>query len=426
MRSHIERGLARAEQDTEALLAVLRLLVFSAITAVFWAGGALEHAHMAMFSFVALGAFATASLALAWIGFFRPWLPWVFATLDVGLLLHCVGPLAMAFGSPASGISAAPGTSLIFLLLAIAAVRHRPYLVLYTAGLFVAGWALLWITVGAQAPDAAFVLPGEITRLSVVALTAVVLFVAVGRTRRALADAIREARLRSNLSRFFSAGIADQLARFEPVTASFRPQLAAVMFIDVRGFTPMAERMTADELALFLSEYRRRMAAPVTRRGGVIDKFIGDGIMAVFGVPHPTEADACNAVQCGLDILDAADRWNEERAAAGLGPVEVGIGIHYGEVTAGALGDEQRLEFTVIGDTVNAANRIEELAGALGVRLLVSEPALRAAGQLGNGAMWEPVPDQALRGRRQPLRLLRQKPPAEPHQARSDAAVVAS
>ncbi|MFC1457848.1 MULTISPECIES: adenylate/guanylate cyclase domain-containing protein [Microvirga] len=426
MRSHIDRGLARVERETEALLAVLRLLVFSAITAVFWAGGALEHAHMAMFSVIALGVFATVSLVLAWIGFFRPWLPWVFATLDVGLLLHCIGPLALTFGTLASGISAAPVASLIFLLLAIAAVRHRPYLVLYTAGLFAAGWAVLWVTAGAWAPDAAFVLPGEITRLSVVALTAVVLFVAVSRTRRALADAIREARLRSNLSRFFSASIADQLARSEPGPSSFRPQRAAVMFIDVRGFTPMAERMAAGELALFLTEYRRRMAAPVARRGGVIDKFIGDGIMAVFGVPHPTEADAGNAVQCGLEIHEATDRWNEERAAAGLAPIEVGIGIHYGEVTAGTLGDEERLEFTVIGDTVNVANRIEELAGELGVRLLVSEPALQAARPVVDSALWDPVPDQSLRGRRQPLRLLRQKPPAEPHRAQPDATVVAS
>ncbi|WP_262032277.1 adenylate/guanylate cyclase domain-containing protein [Microvirga sp. Mcv34] len=147
--------------------------------------------------------------------------------------------------------------------------------------------------------------------------------------------------------------------------------------------------------------------------------------MAVFGVPHPTEVDAGNAVQCGLEILEVTDRWNGDRAAAGLTPIAVGIGIHYGEVTAGTLGDEERLEFTVIGDTVNAANRIEELAGELGVHLLVSEPALQAAKPVVDSALWDFVPDQSLRGRRQPLRLLRQKPCAKPRQAKSGATVVA-
>lgn len=393
----------------EALLAYLRGFVFIAVTLVFWATGTLAHEHMAMFSVVGLGALAVASLVLAWSGFFRPWLPWAFATLDVGLLVHCVGLLALAMGMPFVDMLAAPGASLIFVLLATAAVRHRPFLVLYTGGLFVAAWAALWATTEAGGPLPAIPsgsLADEVVRLSIVALTATILFVAVERTRRALADSIMEARLRTNLARFFSPGMADELARSEQVATSFKPQKAAVMFVDIRGFTSMAEGMGARELAQFLNDYRRRMAFPISQHRGIIDKFIGDGIMAVFGVPQPGDQDARNAVQCALDILAASDSWNRERAQAGLSPIQLGVGIHYGDVTAGALGDEQRLEFTVIGDTVNAANRIEELAGEIGARLLVSADALEAAGWPADGAAWEPLPEQTLRGRRRPIRLM--------------------
>ena len=409
MKSYVNRALARAERETETLLAYLRAFVFITITLVFWATDTLAHEHMAMFSVAGLGALAAASLAFAWSGFFRPWLPWLFATLDVGLLLHCVGLLALAMGMPFVDLLAAPGASLIFVLLATAAVRHRPFLVLYTGGLFVAGWAALWATTesaGAPRQFSGGGLADEIVRLAIVALTATILFMAVERTRRALTHSISEARLRTNLARFFSPGMADELARSEQVGTSFKPQKAAVMFVDIRGFTSLAERMGAAELAHFLNDYRRRMALPISRNGGIVDKFIGDGIMAVFGVPHPGDHDARNAVQCGLDILAAADSWNDERTKAGLAPIQLGVGIHYGDVTAGALGDEQRLEFTVIGDTVNAANRIEELAGDLGVRLLVSADALEAAGSPAHGAAWEPLPEQTLRGRRRPVRLM--------------------
>lgn len=410
MRSHVNGALARAERETDTLLAYLRTLVFVALASVLWATGTLSNEHMAMLSIAGLGTLAAASLALTWSGFSRPWLPWAFATLDVALLLHCVSLLALATGMPSAEMLSAPGASLIFLLLATAAVRHRPFLVLYTGSLFIAGWLALWATSGGVwAPPAISGggLADEVLRLSIVALAAAILFVAVERTRRTLTYSIREAHLRTNLARFFSPGMADELARSAQVATSFKPQKAAVMFVDIRGFTSIAEGLGAPELALFLNEYRHRMTQPVSAHGGIVDKFIGDGIMAVFGVPHPGEHDARNAVRCALDILAATDRWNEERAIAGLAPIRVGIGVHFGDVTAGALGDEQRLEFTVIGDTVNAANRIEELAGDLGERLIVSLPALQAAGQGADPSKWEPLPEQVLRGRRASIGLAR-------------------
>lgn len=175
MRSHINRALARADRETDRLLAYLRLLVFLVITAVFWNSGALSQDHMAMFSTTGLGMLALISLLLVWSGFFRPWLPWTLATLDIGLLLHCLGLLAMTMGLSFYGTLGAPGASLIFLFLATAAVRHRPFLVLYTGALFVGGWTVLWVAAGKlemaamPAPGESFA--GEAARLAVIVLT---------------------------------------------------------------------------------------------------------------------------------------------------------------------------------------------------------------------------------------------------------------
>lgn len=426
MKSHVSRALARADRETERLLAYLRALVFVVITAVFWAAGALEQDHMAMFSVAGLGGLALGSLLLTWSGFFHPWLPWAFATLDVSLLLHCTAMFTIGMGMPFHTILSAPGASLVYLYFAIAAVRNRPFLVLYTGALFFAGWVGLWVLAGA--PDlmlsfgADAGVAGELARLAVIVLTSVVLFVAVSRTRGVLTDFIKEARLRTNLARYFSPAIADELARTGAEAQSFRSQKAAVMFADVRGFTAMAEGMAADQLAAFLNEYRRKVCLAVQAHGGIIDKFIGDGVMAVFGVPEPGPDDARHAVSCALALLRAVEQWNVDRTEAGLRPIRIGIGVHYGDVTAGALGDERRLEFTVIGDTVNAANRIEELAGDLQVPLLVSAPTLEAANWLNGAAGWEALPEQLLRGRRQPIRLMRWREPRPLSRVRNDLA----
>ena len=142
------------------------------------------------------------------------------------------------------------------------------------------------------------------------------------------------------------------------------------------------------------------------RHGGTVDKFIGDAIMAVFGSPLQKDDDAARAVNCALDILAAAARWSSERQAAGQAPVAIGIGAHYGEVFAGAVGGEQLLEYTVIGDTVNVAERLERLSREVGSDLVLSRVLLQAAGETGAGATWRELPPQELKGHRQPVEAL--------------------
>ena len=409
MTTEVDRAFARVERRSEWIIAGLRLLAVLVLALVFRVVGTAEQGHPTMVPLAGLAAITVLTPVLASWKPSRAWLLWLFATLDVAFLSHCLVMLADQSGQPVQLALETPVALLIFVFLAAAAVRHRPLLILFTGGLFVATWAALWLWAsyagtGVWTPGT---LTGDLGRLAVVGLTTYTLFVAVTRARRASTRAINEGWRRQNLSRYFSPQVADEIAQSGDGARSFRQQKVAILFVDLRGFTGLAERMTADKVADFLNEYRRRVAQPIARHGGTIDKFIGDGVMALFGVPEPCADDARNAVLAGVELVSVIDRWRSERLAEGLPPVEAGIGIHYGEVIAGALGDEQRLEYTVVGDAVNAAARIERLTAEYGTPLLLSADVLAAAPGLAQELQLAPPVTCLLRGRSQPAELYR-------------------
>src|SRR6202049_4613783 len=128
----------------------------------------------------------------------------------------------------------------------------------------------------------------------------------------------------------------------------------------------------------FLASFRNRAMRAIEAHGGIVDKFVGDDVMGVFGVPIATSEDAANALAAGRALQAEIAAGNEKRRYAGRRPVSIGIGIHYGRVFAGVIEGGKRLEFTVIGDAVNTAHRIEELTKATGWPLLVSAELLEA------------------------------------------------
>jgi adenylate cyclase len=135
--------------------------------------------------------------------------------------------------------------------------------------------------------------------------------------------------------------------------------------------------------------------------------FIGDAVMGVFGISVPNGREADNTLAAALALRDAMLAWGRERERAGLAPVRVGVGAHFGAVFAGAVGDEERVEFTVIGDTVNVASRIEEATKVVGVSLLTSRDLLAAAGVTGDDPAWTAVPPGPVRGRSGQVELCR-------------------
>ena len=218
-------------------------------------------------------------------------------------------------------------------------------------------------------------------------------------------------RARNNLSRYFSPNLVEMLADRDEPLGAVRRQTVAVLFADIVGFTSMAEGMTPEAVVTLLREYHERMTAPIFACGGTIEKYIGDAIFAVFGLPEPSEADAANALKCADMMLTALDTWNEERRGQGEPPLAIGIGLNYGPAVLGDVGSEHSFSFTVIGDTVNTASRLQALTRSMKTPLVVGDAVVCAiksetagtaavlAGRLRNHG------EQVLRGRAGTVRI---------------------
>lgn len=152
---------------------------------------------------------------------------------------------------------------------------------------------------------------------------------------------------------------------------------AVVFFSDIRGFTDFSNDKTPEEVVAMLNSYFEVMVGIINKHGGIVDKFVGDAIMAVWGAPHGTPDDAMNAVTACIEMRKALAELNEKRIAEGSSPILMGMGLHAGPVVAGTIGSDDRLEYTVIGDTVNTASRIESSTKAFGTDLLISDSVVK-------------------------------------------------
>jgi class 3 adenylate cyclase len=211
-------------------------------------------------------------------------------------------------------------------------------------------------------------------------------------------------RVKDVLSRYVSRPVAEAVLQEQdavPLGAG-RRQRVTVMFTDIRGFTSMSERMPPEEVVAFLNSYFSRMVGAVFAFDGMLDKYIGDGMMAVFGAPIVHEDHALRAIQAAFQMRKELKALNQELEARGQPPLAMGIGLHTGECVIGNIGTEQRLDYTAIGDTVNTASRIEGLTKEHGVDILVSAETWR---EVQMRVVSRPISAVTLRGRSTPLDL---------------------
>ncbi|MFO0995388.1 MAG: adenylate/guanylate cyclase domain-containing protein [Alphaproteobacteria bacterium] len=362
----------------------------------------------------------------------KRWQSYAFVLLFVAILAH-----VLLAPNPLSDIELPPQMALrqetfpyFYLFLVLSALSYSPALVVWTGVITAVVWGtgvlLIALSSGSifefgSVHDARFALTTYLSphyvdvvrAFNQVALFLVItgiLAVTVRRSRRLVRRQVAIERERSNLVRYFSPNMVDSLAQSDEPFGAVRAQSVGVIFADIVGFTAMAERMAPRDVILMLREFHRLMAERVFARGGTLDKYIGDSVMATFGTPRTASDDARNAFLCARDMVEAIRRWNEERARKGEAPVQVGVGAHYGPVVMGDIGDERCLEFAVIGDTVNVASRLEALTRKLQAEAVVSQDLIDAYHR---GTPEEGVDltgfregePQSLRGRGEPVRI---------------------
>ena len=212
----------------------------------------------------------------------------------------------------------------------------------------------------------------------------------------------REEVARANYSRFMPEYVVKQILNSPN---SFRlggvNQTVTVLFADIRGFTSLSENEKPEKVVSLLNRYFSLMSEIIFAHGGTLDKYIGDGLMAIFGAPTASEEDALNAVKAAVTMQKRLATLNNELRAEGYSPISIGIGLHTGEALIGYIGSDKRSEYTAIGDTVNLASRLESNAG--GGQILMSEATAEASGNLVPVNPREPL---TVKNRVQPVKVL--------------------
>lgn len=343
--------------------------------------------------------FTILRLALAYRNKLRPWFLCLSIVIDISVLLITIWSFHLQYQQPPAFYLKAPTMLYLFIMIALRALRFQASYVVLTGILAALGWAGLIVYAVMESPDSMpltrsyteyvmsyhVLLGAEVDKIaSLLAVTAVIA-IAIVRARRLLVRSIAEEAAVAEMSRFFDVEVAKRIRALDQDIQPGRGEIrhAAVMYVDLRGYSVLTRDLSPDGQIELLGEYQR-LVAPLIRQGmGTIERFLGDGIMAHFGAVDPSNTYAADALRTSDAIFLAASKWVKDRRASGLPAPDIAIAIAVGPVIFGIVGLEDRLEFTVIGDAANTAAKLEKHTKAEGVRGLATAQTLDTA--LGQG-----------------------------------------
>lgn len=408
--TRIERAV-RVERKEGALLSFrLRLIVMALVACYLLTYGIQWRQSLNLAGLAALCFGAWVQYRIAGTRWDRPAIIAAFPVIDILIVVGVYFVATELEGIPRLVMDEDRGISWFLLLLTLQALSYRPWLAAWAGAVTAAAWMALfaWIRgypgtfseIPEMSPDAGHVddllrvyydplfIHGEawLREMLVALLCGGVLAVAVQRSQGLLSRALKAERSRANLARYFSPSMVDELSAHDQPFDKPQETEIGVLFADIVGFTRIAELSTPAEVIAMLRDFHGRVARVIFDHDGTLDKFIGDSVMATFGTPVRGRNDPTRTIACCRAIVREVESWNGERSARGAPPVRIGIGAHFGRVVVGDIGDERRLEFAVIGDTVNVASRLEALTRSLGATILVSDDLFSAARREGAAA----------------------------------------
>ena len=434
-RKRLDAAFGRAERDGLRIALHVRFAALAVLA--FWIMATEKGVGSLLYGLSAVALFAASGVAYAWLGERsarrnRSRFAYAFVGLDA-LLLSMVAVVPNPFDPmalPLPMLLRGEGFLYFFVLLGLVALSYSPGLVLWFGVIGSVGRAgaialialdsrahvdteLFFAPMSAEERLAAYLDPwfvdltAQMHDILLLLIVAATLAVVVGRSRRLVFRQAVAERQRANLARYFSPTMIDELAESDVPLDATRRQHVAVLFADIVGFTAMAAQRAPEDVIALLRDFHGRMEGCAFAHRGTVDKYIGDAVMVTFGTPHPAPDDARRAFACARAMLEEIADWNRQRLAANEKPIRIGVGIHYGPAVLGDIGSRRRLEFAVIGDTINVASRIEGLTRSLGVDLLVSHDLLLEARKTGtdDDVLLVDFGPQQLRGRETPVRV---------------------
>jgi adenylate cyclase len=315
--------------------------------------------------------------------------------IDMSLLLGMIWSFHLQYQQPPSFYLKSPTLLYVFIFIALRALRFEARYVI-TAGVVAAiGWAAMavYATLASGGMDvvtrdyvyyltANSVLKGaELDKVITILTVTAIIAVAITRAHKLLIKAVAEGAAVHDLSRFFSPEIARQITTAEQEITIGRGQArdAAILMVDIRGFTRLSTIVKPDDLVCLLAEYQSHIVPIIQRCGGTIDKFMGDGIMATFGAAVASPTYAADALKAVDDIMESSAVWSTELEHENKPPLKVGAAVATGRIIFGAVGDESRMEYTVIGDAVNLSAKLEKHTKSESVRALCTKAAFDIA-----------------------------------------------
>jgi adenylate cyclase len=318
---------------------------------------------------------------------------------DMALLFGLIWSFHIQYQQPASFYLKAPTLLYVFIFIALRALRFEARFVIAAGLAAAAGWMVLVLYVITVDPSDTMItrdyvaymtsnsilLGAEFDKMVSILLVAAILGVALIRGRALLVRSVAEGAAARELSRFFAPEVAQRIRGAEQEVAVGGGELreAAILNLDLRGFTRFANTRSPDEVMGLLAEYQHNMVQVIQDHGGSIDKFLGDGIMATFGVSEPSRSYAADALRALERAVALGAEWTAAKRAAGISCPEVNGAVATGRVMFGAVGDATRLEYTVIGDAVNLSAKLEQHNKALGSRALTDAATLDLASAQG-------------------------------------------